>query len=112
MEGHVLPNLSCRINDNLISDVERVLKQFEFLEDEVDCKTKLAQRRKNADVEVGSSVKYEVMNPDSSSSQDNNLEALQKLQNSVEEVNQLFSDSSRTESVNSGIFYAELVMTR
>ena len=85
--------------------MERVLKQFEFLEDELDCRTKIPQRRKNADVVVGSSVKQQEMDPDSSRS---NLEALQKLQNSVNEVNRLFS----SDGVNSGIFYAELVIAR
>ena len=89
--------------------MERVLKQFEFLEDELDCRTKIPQRRKNADVVVGSSVKQQAMDPDSSRS---NLEALQKLQKSVNEVNRLFSSEPRTDGVNSGIFYAELVIAR
>ena len=89
--------------------MERVLKQFEFLEDELDCRTKIPQRRKNADVVVGSSVKQQEMDPDSSRS---NLEALQKLQKSVNEVNRLFSSEPRTDGVNSGIFYAELVIAR
>lgn len=95
--------------------MERVLKQFEFLEDELDCRTKIPKRRKNADVVVGSSVKQQEMGgPDSSPSQEvsSNLEALQKLQNSVNEVNRLFSSEPRTDGVNSGIFYAELVIAR
>ena len=93
--------------------MERVLKQFEFLEDELDCRTKIVKRRKNADVVVGSSVKQE-MDTDSSRSRDvsSNLAALQKLQNSVNEVNRLFSSESLTDGVNSGIFYAELVIAR
>ena len=95
--------------------MERVLKQFEFLEDELDYRTKIPKRRKNADVVVGSSVKQQEMGgPDSSPSQEvsSNLEALQKLQNSVNEVNRLFSSEPRTDGVNSGIFYAELVIAR
>ena len=97
--------------------MERVLKQFEFLEDELDCRTKIPQRRKNADVVVGSSVKPREMGADSSSGREvsSNLEALQKLRNSVNEVNRLFSSqprTDRTEGVNSGIFYAELVIAR
>ena len=95
--------------------MERVLKQFEFLEDELDCRTKIAKRRKNADVVVGpSSVKQQEMDADSGPSREvsSNLEALQKLQNSVNEVNRLFSSEPRTDGVNSGIFYAELVIAR
>lgn len=96
--------------------MERVLKQFEYLEDELDCRTKIPKRRKNADVVAGSSIKQQEMSPDGSRSQEvsSNLEALQKLQNSVNEVNQLFSSEPRTDdvSVNSGIFYAELVIAR
>ena len=94
--------------------MERVLKQFEFLEDELDYRTKIPKRRKNADVVVGSSVKQQEMGPDSSRSREvsSNLEALQKLQNSVNEVNRLFSEEHRTDGVNSGIFYAELVIAR
>ena len=89
--------------------MERVLKQFEFLEDELDCRTKIPRRRKNADVVVGSSVKQQEMDPDSSRS---NMEALQKLQKSVNEVNRLFSSEPLTDGVNSGIFCAELVIAR
>ena len=91
--------------------MERVLKQFEFLEDELDCRTKIPKlRKKNADVDVGPSVKQEEMGADSSPGREvsSNLEALQKLQNSVNEVNRLFS----SDGVNSGIFYAELVIAR
>ena len=93
--------------------MERVLKQFEFLEDELDCRTKILKRRKNADVVVGSSLKQE-MDTDSSRSRDvsSNLAALQKLENSVNEVNRLFSSEPLTDGVNSGIFYAELVIAR
>ena len=93
------------------------MKQFEFLEDELDCSTQIHQKRKNADVVLSSSVKLGV-SPDSSHQEVegfNNLEALQKLQNSVKEVNQLFSEVPRTDnvhSVNSGIFYAEVVIAR
>lgn len=103
-------------NDVLISDVERVLKQFEFLEDQLD-DTRIHSRRRNADVGEGSSVKHRAL-PDASHQDQvtNNLEALQKLQNSVKEVNQLFSEVSRAETelnpVNSGIFYAEVVIVR
>ena len=95
--------------------MERVLKQFEFLEDELDCRTKIPKRRKNADVVVvGSSVKQQEMETDSSRSGEvpSNLEALQKLEKSVNEVNRLFSSEPRTDGVNSGIFYAELVIAR
>ena len=113
-EGHILQSAPQRFgyNEVLISDVERVLKQFEFLEDQYDS-TRIHQRRKNAD--VGSSVKY---SPDISHSEENpnNLEALQRLQNSVKEVNRLFSEDSIPDaglnSVSSGIFYAEVVMAR
>ena len=94
--------------------MERVLKQFEFLEDELDCRTKIVKRRKNADVVVGSSVKQPEMDTDSSRRREvsSNLAALQKLQNSVNEVNRLFSSEPLTDGVNSGIFYAELVIAR
>ena len=97
--------------------MERVLKQFEYLEDELDCRRRIPKIMKNADVVVGSSVKPREIGADSSRGGDvsNNIEALQKLQNSVNEVNRLFSSeprSDRHDGVNSGIFYAELVITR
>ena len=36
--------------------MERVLKQFEYLEDELDCRRRIPKIMKNADVVVGSSV--------------------------------------------------------
>ena len=117
-EGHIVQSAPrrCGYNDVLISDVERVLKQFEFLEDQYDT-TRVRQKGKNADVGVGSSVKHTVRQDISHHEETlNNLEALQKLQNSVKEVNQLFTEESLADAelnaVSSGIFYAEVVMAR
>ena len=117
-EGRILQPAPrrCGYNDVLISDVERVLKQFEFLEDQYDT-TRIRQKGKNADVGVGSSVKHTVRQDISHHDETlNNLEALQKLQNSVKEVNQLFTEESLAEAElsvpSSGIFYAEVVMAR
>ena len=102
--------LSPPANNNLSLDVENVIKQFEFLEDELNNQQVVTNEHQKDSVEEDLGICHDTANDDNddvagnANFGDDILQQLETLQNSVKEVNDMFDSG-----INSGIFYAELV---
>ena len=99
--------------------MEDVIKQFEFLEDELDCEDKKDFTIEEEESDSGTSeTSFKVVtNEAGMQSNEDILLQLETLQNSVKEVNEMFYSNENSEiqchnSDNTGIFYADLVFVQ